>query len=97
MQKSNRENSLIEQVTERLELLPLSLQYQVLDFVEFLLSRWQNKEQLDAEKIQKQEKHDEIELGTLTGLRGILKGTIHEYDDQTLHDDYLSYLLEKYQ
>ena len=77
------ENTIGNQVLERLQLLPQSLQSQVLDYLDFLLSTYPNSEQ-----------NQPIQPGTLTGLRGIL-GDI-ELQDECIEDEYVNYLLEKY-
>ncbi len=46
MQDLRRQGLLAEQVRSRLQLLPLPLQRQVLDFIEFL--RWQSSQQSDV-------------------------------------------------
>jgi len=77
------ENTISNQVLERLQLLPQSLQSKVLEYVDFLLST-------DPDSGESQP----IKPGTLTGLRGILADV--EWDEERIEDEYVSYLLEKY-
>ncbi|MGB0561367.1 MAG: DUF2281 domain-containing protein [Spirulinaceae cyanobacterium] len=86
MQHLQSPDSLTSQITERIQHLSPPLQRQVLDFVEFLLSR-----RSDAVT------PNPIKPGTLTGLRGILKNAPADLDKTTLKDSYVDYLLQKYE
>jgi len=86
MQSLQSSNPLTTQITERLDHLSPPLQRQVLDFVEFLLSRRSDISSSPS-----------ITPGTLTDLRGILKNAPANLDKVTVKDSHVDYLLQKHQ
>ena len=86
MQHLQTQNKVTQKLIERLQQLPTPLQYQVLDFVEFLLSRRLTPSSKSM-----------LQPGTLTGLRGLLKNASVDLDAKAIKDDYVDYLLQKHQ